>query len=134
MVVRRAGKLIPLDRHPLVVFLVGWAAFSGIAGVVAVLFGDPPGTWAWWVDLMWYAVLGVGAVGVLIGTWWRRPVDGVLIARACYWPTGIGAVLYAVHGFFNGDARAGSVIIAFGLACLWRAVQIRRDVRAELKT
>ena len=135
MVVRRGGKLVPLDRHPLVVFLLGWAAFVGLGGALALMLSDPRlpgGLLPWWVDVAWYLLLGLGAVLVLVGTWWRDALTGVLIARAGYWPTGAGGIIYALLLGLTDQARSGIIICGFSIACVWRAMQIRRDVRIEL--
>jgi len=135
MVVRRGGRLIPLDRHPLVVFLLGWALVVGFGGAAALLFGDPrpeAGLLPAWLDLSWYLLLGFGGVAVLVGTWWRDPILGVLIARAGYWPLGAGGVCYAAALAASGQVRSAAIICGFAAACTVRVVMIRRDVRAEL--
>lgn len=135
MVVRRGGVLMPLDRHPLVVFLLGWAVFVGFGGAAALMFGDPrpeAGLLPAWLDLSWYLLLGAGGLVVLAGTWWRDAILGVLIARAGYWPLGAGGVCYTAALLASGQVRSGIVICGFAAACIVRAVMIRRDMRAEL--
>lgn len=136
MVVRRGGRLIPHDRHPLVLFLLAWAASIGVGGAAAALVGGPrpsaAGQLPWWLDGSWYALLGVGATLVIVGMWWRDPIAGVLIARAGYWPLGAGSVVYAAALWLSGQHRSAVIIGGFAVACVWRASVIRRDVRAEL--
>lgn len=135
MVVRRGGKLVPLDRHPLVVFLLGWAAFVGFGGagqLLLVAARAPAGQLPWWLDLAWYLLLGGGASVVLAGTFWREAILGVLIARAGYWLMGAGGLIYAAALALSGNARSALVICGFAAACVVRAAMIRKDVRTEL--
>lgn len=124
-----------LDRHPLVVYLLGWAAFIGFGGAIDLMFGEPRspgGQLPVWLDLCWYLLLAFGGSLVLLGTFWRDPLIGVLIARAGYWPTGTGGVIYAGCLATSGMGRSAFVLAAFSVACIWRAASIRRDVRAVL--
>lgn len=135
MVVRRGGRLIPADRHPLVVFLLAWAAFVGFGGAAALLLAHPrPPGWLlpWWLDLVWYVLLGGGAVAVLTGTFWRDAITGVLVARGGYWPLGAGGLIYALLLAVTGRTREAVIIGGFSVACVIRAVMIHKDVRAEL--
>lgn len=133
---RRSGKLVPIDRHPLVLFLIGWSAVVGTGGAISILAGDntpPTGSLGLWqVDLAWYLLLAAGGATVLAGAWWRDALTGVLLIRAGMWPTGAGACAYAVVLAAMGRPNTAIIITGFGVACLWRAVQISRDMRAQL--
>lgn len=135
MVVRRGDVLVPLDRNPLEIFLLSWAVFVGIAGAAALLVGEPrspAGHLGWWLDLAWYVLLGGGAILCLTGTFWRDVITGVLIVRAGMIPAGSGALIYSAALLANRQPRPAAIILGFGAACVWRAVQITQHVRAEM--
>lgn len=140
----------PLDsaRHPFELFVL----FLGLVVGAPLLFGAPtPGSttealgpvlvriWAW--------LLVGGCLLALTGAWWTwwawlgrwmphwRPsvLSGLLIEQVGLIATGVGTLVYTVGVFDAGGRRAAitaALLGGWGLACFWRARQIRRWVRA----
>jgi hypothetical protein len=129
------NRLIPLDRHPLVVFLLGLCVINGMAHLATRPSTVPhaPG----WVNVAWYVLLIAGGVIALVGAHLRDAITGVLVVRAGLLPLGAGAYAYALvtgHRGAAADLLGAVIIAAFGVAAHWRAVQITLHVRAVRDT
>jgi hypothetical protein len=128
---RHHDRLVPLDRHPLVVFLLALCVISGAANLATnppTAPHVPP-----WINGAWYALLVLAGITVLIGAFLRDAVTGVLVVRAGLLPLGTAAYAYALAIGYHGapsDLLAAVVVAGFGVAAHWRAAQITFHVRA----
>ena len=134
----------PTSRHSLIVFLLFFVFASGIS----VTFGAPaPGSieeaLPRWGVYAWGTALGLGALATLIGLYLQpsdaRLVAGVLFEQVGVASLGSAAILYsaAVAGAagWSGAFPAG-VTFGFGVACIYRYIQLQRHVnryRRQLK-
>lgn len=127
-VYRRGDVLVPLDRNPLEVFLLGLCVVSGLGSLVnPPLSSGVPG----WLAAGWYFLLVLGGLAGLTGAYWRDAITGVLIVRAGMIPVGAGAYAYATVTMAHRDVLAGLILFAFGACAHWRAVQITHHVRGQ---
>lgn len=144
MHLRRVGDLVALDRHPLVVFLLGLCVISGIANLVTPNPAAPHVPL--WINRAWYLLLIGGGLTALVGVFWRDVVTGILVVRAGLLFVGAGAYAYAVVVGHHGLNRYGEthqervaallgavVILGLGVAAHWRVVQATLHVRAEIR-
>jgi hypothetical protein len=124
---------VVLRRHPMVIYLHGLVAASGLA----YLLGPHPHS----VDqllpdglsYLWYLSLAAGGVMGLVSAAWRDPLAGVLIERAAMLPLGGAALVYAVALLTLANLALllnAGLIAGFGAAAILRALQITREVRA----
>jgi hypothetical protein len=125
------NRLTPLDRHPLVIFLLALCVLSGVVNLATNPPTAPhvPG----WVNASWYILLILGGVAALVGAYLRDAITGVLVVRAGLLPLGAGAYAYALAVGYHGtavDLLGAAVVAIFGLAAHWRAAQITLHVRA----
>jgi hypothetical protein len=127
-------------RRPHEILLLAYSAFAG-----GVYLHSPPLALAAYVpgwEVVVWAVLMLtsGSIGTLAALWWRsvtalRVEAGALVmntaglalfvaAVASIIPSGLSA-----FGVVSWYVRAAGWIVAWGAANLWRAWQIRRDLR-----
>lgn len=126
----RRDLLVPLEANPLEVFLLALCAFSGVTGLIAAVGGQvAPGRFAPWIDVAWYGLLTFGGLLGLAGAWWRDSLTGVLLMRSAMWPVGHGALAYAVVIGWDRQWPSAITVAVFGLACVWRYVQLGRMLR-----
>lgn len=132
MVVRRGDVLIPMDRNPLEIGLLAWAAITGGGRLIALYIGDPsvpPTGIPQWGDIAWHLLLLCGSVAALTGAYWRDAITGVLVVRAAMWPLSAGATVYAVGLALAGQWRPAAAVGLFGAVFAWRAAQIGSHLR-----
>ena len=153
-----ADYLPPLDsgRHPFELFVL----FLGMVSGAPLLFGAPaPGTTTELLGpglaRVWGWILVGGCLVALIGVWWTwwawlgrlwhriHPAerDGLLIEQVGLVAVAVGTLIYAI-GVILADTPPGTdavarvipaaLVGALGLACVWRAGQIQRWVRAAI--
>lgn len=86
-----------------------------------------------WTLIAWSLVCLLGTLVAQIGIWWRGWLTtGLLIEAAGMIAFGMALAVYAVALFaFTGTKAlgAGALTIAIAVGAVWRALQIRRDVR-----
>jgi hypothetical protein len=78
---------------------------------------------------VWYALMTVGSTVCLLGIFWRDAVSGLLIERAGMFSLCSAGLVYTVALISAGGWRAvaaASFVLAFGVACAVRAVDIGR--------
>lgn len=132
MVVRRGDVLIPMDRNPLEIGLLAWAAVTGGGRLIGLAAGDtaiPPTGIPAWADLAWHLLLLLGSLAALAGAYWPDAITGVLIVRAAMWPLSAGAGVYAVGLGVAGQWRSTTAVGLFAAVFAWRAVQIGAHLR-----
>jgi hypothetical protein len=127
MVVRRSEVLVPMDRNPLEVYLLGLCVLSG---AVSMLSPQPSPIPAW-ANVAWYGLIAAGGLVGMVGTFCRDAITGTLIVRAAMIPVGAVAYLYAVMVGVAAGPVAGLVVAAFGVSAHLRAWQISRQLSVE---
>lgn len=133
MVVRRGDVLIPMDRNPLEIGLLAWAAVTGGGRLIGLAVGDtavlptgiPP-----WADLAWHILLLLGSLSALAGVYCPDAITGELIVRAAMWPLSAGAGVYAVGLALAGQYRSALAVGLFSFVFAWRARQITAHLGA----
>lgn len=125
-------------RHPFQLFILVMCVVSGMP----TLLGEAPtpdsleASSPLWFVYAWAATLTVGAIVTLVGMVWTNRFVGVLIEQVGLVAVGSAAVLYGVvvflRGFEAGAAFPASVIVGFGVSCLWRWKQLQRYVKSVL--
>lgn len=111
-------------------------AYSALIGVVYVTTAPAPAslsaTLPGWLLTTWAAAMAIsGAVG-LAGCWWRGERGLGLEAGGLLMNAG-ALLMYAAAVFTIAGMRAllpGGIVAAWAVADLWRANQIRRDLRS----
>lgn len=132
LVVKRGNLLVPLDRNPLELFLLGLCVFSGVVnGIRLFATGQTLDQTPLWLAWSWYVLLIVGGLAGIVGAYWKDAITGVLIVRAAMWPVAAGAFMYAIVLPGRVGVQTAALVAAFGACCAWRAVQITRHVREE---
>src|SRR5437868_796326 len=97
MVVKRGDLLVPIDRNPLEVYLLGLCVLAGVSGVYALASGVPPADHTPpAMSLIFSVLLVLGGIGGIAGAFWRDAITGVLIVRAAMIPVAAGSLAYAV--------------------------------------
>lgn len=136
MVVRRGDLLVPLDRNPLEIYLLGLCVLAGAGSCYILATGGKlqddvqPGI-AW----MFYVLLIAGGVAGIAGAFWKDAITGVLIVRAGMIPTSAGSLAYAVNLLTRGSSMLSVLsVVGFSVACAWRAWEITRHIRSEKRT
>lgn len=132
MVVRRGEILMPMDRNPLEIGLLAWAAITGGGRLIALHAGDPsvpPTGIPEWGDIAWHLLLLLGSAAALVGAYWPDAITGVLIVRAAMWPLSAGATVYAVGLGLAGQWRPALAVALFAGVFAWRAAQIGSHLR-----
>lgn len=119
-VYRRGDVLVPLDRNPLELFLLGLCVISSLAS--SRVPGVPD-----WAAAGWRVLLGLGGATAIAGAYWRDALTGVLIVRAAMIWVGFGAYAYAVVAYFAVGPAAAATVVAFGISAHARALQISRN-------
>jgi len=135
----RPMAIVP-GANPIEVFLL---VVSIILSFVYVVGGPPPQSleigMPTWAIIIWYANLGIGGtIGLVGGTWKRKirvggdesPLRNGLVAYAIGWGyVGTASVTYGLLILLKYPATgfvAGLTTVAWGLASLVRAYQVRR--------
>lgn len=81
---------------------------------------------------VWYTLLLAGGVVGLVGSFWKRNVyRGLLLERASMVMLVSALTLYATAAFVvagSGALGAGGSLAAWAVSCVWRGVQITRDL------
>ena len=136
MVVKRGELLVPLDRNPLELFLLGLCVTSGVANGYGLALGVPPGDHVpAWMAWFFAGLITYGGVAGIAGAFWKDAITGVLIVRAAMIPTCTGSLSYAVAVFGGGGGLLASVVVAgFAVACGWRAWDITKHVKDRNRT
>lgn len=121
-------------RHPHEVFvLVGcllWALFGLIAfdATASPSLRELPGPWG----RVFYGLLGAGAVVAIVGVFLRRGIFGPLVERSGLLVLAGMNIAYAafVYGLSGNRAAGFSIyMLCLAVANLWRAAQVRSEVR-----
>jgi len=121
---------LPSSRHPFEIFILVVCVAVG----VPILFGNPPppsvdALMPVWTRLVWAVLVAGGAATALIGIGLPNRLAGVLVEQVGLVGVGVGTVVYSVCSFLYNDldlALPASIIMAFGVACLWRWLQLER--------
>lgn len=146
----------PLDsgRNPFELFVLLLGVISGFP----LLLGAPaPGSTTALLGnqlaFVWGCILCGGCIVALVGVWWTwwgwvarwrglgrmrlTEATGLAIEQVGLVAVGVGCMIYAygVHraGEPPGRYIAAALVCALGLACWWRAGQIRRWVKAAIR-
>lgn len=137
----------PFELFVLVLGLVvGWPLLLGAPtpGSTTELLGP---VWA----RVWAWILVIGCLIALIGVWWTwwnrlqrwfprislRTSTGLLIEQVGLVAVGVGTLIYAIGvvsaaGGDTGRFVPAGLVAGLGMACVWRAGQIQRWVRATI--
>lgn len=121
-------------RNPLAVYLLGLcvtAAVSFVAGLLAGGDGMKPVERLMPGPLVfgWYVLLFAGAAIAIVGVMLRDLVASLLVERAGLYALTAASAVYAaalltLHNYVSGTATG-----VFALFCLWRVLQIKREIR-----
>lgn len=87
------------------------------------------------VRYIWLFMATVGALGVLVGTFWREPVTGIFIERIGLTAAGWGLVIYGVAvswASWPASIIAGPLTLILGLAFFWKAHQLSVRIKELL--
>jgi len=110
--------------------------WSLIVGVAFLLGAPPPGSIAMlmprWETLAWASGLLLSGVVGLIGVWWRDWENSMRLEQAAMLFGAAAILMYCVSAFSIAGWRAlfaGGLTGTWCAANLWRANQIRRDLR-----
>lgn len=130
-------KLMYHNRHvyvspPDTVFLMFLSATSGALSLTGLSASDAVQSIVpFWVGVAWGALLTLGAIIALIGIFWRDPVTGLEIEAAGRWMLGPASVAYTVAlvAYADGIFFPALFVLAFGIACMVRLVDISRMLR-----
>lgn len=135
----RRPFLVPgTQRHPFEIFLL----IACVAAGIPLLFGAPPPTSISaslpdWARLVWAAFLGGGAVVALVGmSWPRKTGTGIILEQIGLVAVGNACLFYAACVLVlvgHSGAFPAGINGAFGIACIWRYVQIELAIRAARK-
>lgn len=130
------GAVLSPSRHPFQLFILLLCLVNGLP----VLLGEsrPPGSLESALPVPfvygWALFLTVGSAVALVGTAWRNRFVGVLIEQVGLVGVGLAAVLYGgvleVVASQQGGGVSASIVLGFGLACLWRWWQLQKYVKA----
>lgn len=127
---------LPSSRHPFEIFTLAFSAVIGLPMVFSSGQSPPPSIVAVlppWAVLAWGAMFSGGALVALIGCLLGHRLEGVLIEQVGLVGVGMGCLIYGVAALTTIGAAAllpVAVIAGFGLACLWRWVQLQRLINA----
>jgi hypothetical protein len=133
--VRREGKLPYADplhagRHPFQTFLLALCVVSGIPQLFGRTTAESvEAQLPLWLVTAWGGCLVVGAILGLVGAhvWRRDYATALTLERVGLYLAGAAAVVYSIlvarYAGISG-ALAGSIILAFGLACIRRGSDI----------
>lgn len=121
---------LPSSRHPFEIFMLVVCVVVGLP----ILFGNPPppsvdALMPLWARIIWSVLVAGGALTALIGVALPQRLAGVFVEQVGLVAVGVGTVVYALCSFVYNDiqlALPAAMILAFGVACLWRWVQLER--------
>lgn len=124
-----------MPRHPLAVYLLVLATFSGLSQAVGVIVAAtpdialPPA-----VNFAWAVMLFLGGLSSLAGMFWQGSVPtGLTLKRAGMAMLGGSGLIYAivlVWTFGQGGLLSGGIILGFSLACWMHYRTVVRRIRA----
>lgn len=127
---RPMGDPNPFEAYLLgVCALQGWSVLAGAASPNALYSLLNPG-----LRLAWGLLLVVGGVASVVGLYWpRNPITGIEIKRVGLIATGTASLAYGIALFMFGPQGyvAGSLSLAFAVACATRVVQVTRRIRGN---
>lgn len=130
---KRGDLLVPMDRNPLEMYLLGLCVLAGLAnGYVLALTGRSDDHVPPLIGWAFAVLLVAGGLGGIAGAFWPDAISGVLIVRAAMIPTSAGAMAYAVEVLRGGGGWVAALSTAgFAVACGWRAADITSHVRDQ---
>lgn len=112
-------------------------ALCVVSGLVYVAAGPAPNSVSALLPgslvYLWGVSLAAGGVLALLSAWLRDPTTGLLIERVAMLPLAGATLVYAVALLSLGRLAVlppAGMVVAFGAAAAWRAVQITRQVGA----
>lgn len=115
-------------RHPFQTFILALCIVSGApmalgqitAGSINEKLPEP-------LVIAWGIMLVLGSGTALFGTYWRNYATSLTLERVGLWSTGVAALVYGVCILSTRNAGglvATGIILAFGAACISRALDI----------
>lgn len=124
---------IPPSRHPFQFWVMFALAMSGLGnlftpGSAVLQEGLDP-----FFHKLWAALLLISAAMALAASFWRDRVSGLLVERIALITMGSICPLYGIVvilqiGFTEGLIGI-SIMISAGIAALWRAVHVNRELK-----
>lgn len=125
------------SRHPFELFTLILCVAVGVPALVA---DARPGSINealphWAVDV-WGAGLAGGAIVALVGIGWSNRVTGLILEQVGLVAVGCATLVYAAGALVTVGVTAlvpAGIVAAFGLSCLWRWLQIQRDLNRVRK-
>lgn len=122
---------IPPSRHPFQFWVMFGLILSGasnffIPGSEVLRQGLDP-----FSHKVWAGTLMIGAIVTLISAWWKDRITGLLLERIGLVSIGISCPVYAaiVLTQVPGIATSAIVMATVGIASIWRAVHVTRELR-----
>lgn len=121
-------------------FEILFSAVFAVSGAMQLITGAKPGSVAellpGWFRIIWLGMMTAGAIGVLLGVFWRNPAGGIIIesvglAAVAYSIIiyGAGIVVASALASGSGSVLAGPLTIVLGAAFWWKRHQLRAEIK-----